>query len=210
MLTTRSRTPAIAAALALGAVVLTTACNAATPPPSGSSSTSMASTTPTSATTPTSTTSTSSQEEATTLAEQMVRTYFRTKDESLFDPTKFSKDHYKMVAISSELTNLRNLHGAAVSQKLKQIGYTQVVTASNPRVDLANKPKSNPPEIPTVQFDVCYDVSKVNIVDASGKSVVPADRPGRGIMLVGVSNYSYPDAAQWRVSFTKVQEGKKC
>ncbi len=209
MLMTRSRTTVIAVALALGAIVLTTACTAA-PSPSGSSSTSMPSKTPSSATTPTGRTSTSSQEEATVLAEQMVRTYFRTKDESLFDPTKFSEDDYKAVAISSELTNLRNLHGAAVSQKLKQIGYTNVVAASNPRVDLANKPKSNPPEIPTVQFDVCYDVSKVNIVDASGKSVVPAGRPGRGIMLVGVSNYSYPDTAQWRVSFTKVQEGKKC
>lgn len=200
-----NRTRSMAVAVALGALVLTSACSDPKPTPSTSST---SSSTPT--TTTTTTTTKSPEQEATALAEQMVTTYFRLKDESLFNPAQFRPQDYESVAISSELTNLKNLHSAAVSQKLKQMGYTQVVSMRNPRVDLTNKPKATPPEVPTVQLDVCYDVTKVNIVDSAGKSVVPASRAPRGVMLVGVSNYSYPTAGQWRVSFTKVQEGKKC
>lgn len=204
-MTARSRTCASAVTIVLGAVVLTSACSdpKATPPTSSTASS-------TTTATPTTATTTSTEDEATARAERMVTTYFRAKDESLFDPAQFQTQNYESVAISSELTNLKNLHSAAVSQRLKQRGYTQVVSVLNPRVDFTNKPKATPPEVPTVQFDVCYDVSKVNIVDSAGVSVVPASRAPRGVMLLGISNYNYPAPGQWRVSFTEVQEGKKC
>ena len=35
-------------------------------------------------------------------------------------------------------------------------------------------------KVPTVQIDVCYDVSDVDVLDANGKSVVSPDRPDTG------------------------------
>ena len=46
-------------------------------------------------------------------------------------------------------------------------------------------------KVPTVQIDLCFDVSEVDVVDANGKSVVSPDRPDTGWIRFLVSNYEW-------------------
>jgi len=145
---------------------------------------------------------------AMSLSRGLIPRYYQAADEAIQDPAKANVEVFKDVAISSALTDLQNLLAASRDQGLHQVGGTTLVSIENPRVDLTLNATKN--QIPTVQWDVCYDVSKLNVVDKDGKSVVLADRPPRAVVLIGVSNYQYPSKEGWRVSFTKVQEGKKC
>jgi len=56
--------------------------------------------------------------------------------------------------------------------------------------------------VPTVQVDVCFDVTGVDVRDGSGSSVVPAGRPVTGWIRHTVSNYSWETdpTGGWRVS----------
>lgn len=150
----------------------------------------------------------SSEDTAVSLTKGLIPRYYQVADEAIQDPVKADAELFKDVAISSALTDLQNLLTASKEQGLHQVGGTTLVSIENPRVDLTLNATKN--QIPTVQWDVCYDVSKLNVVDKDGKSVVPANRPPRALVLIGVSNYKYPAKEGWRVSFTKVQEGKKC
>lgn len=140
----------------------------------------------------------------------MVVRYFHDRDTGLFEPTKTTPDFFKDSTISSELIARQNTLAAAQAQKIHQVGSTQLVSTRRTKISLKNDLKASPPVIPTVEFDVCYDVRKVNIVDAEGKSVVPASRKPRGIMRVGVSNYDYPSHTAWRVAFTEASKAKTC
>ncbi|MFE5309864.1 hypothetical protein [Isoptericola sp. NPDC056578] len=174
--------------------------------------------TPTDATSPTATTSPSPspspsesktpEEQATELAEQAVRDYYETSDAALQDPEGFKQEDLKDVASTTALADLQNLLAASRDQELTQIGTTEIVEVKATKVDLTNKPKANPPELPYVEFRVCYDVSDLNVVDKDGKSVVPADRPDKGVQRVGVVNYDYPDTDGWKVDYTEQEDGK--
>jgi hypothetical protein len=96
------------------------------------------------------------------------------------------------------------------NQQLKASGSTEVESITNPRVDLKLDLKKSPPDVPTVQLDVCIDVSKLNVVDKDGKSAIPADRKPRQLWRVGVSNYEYPKADAWRVAYTDTKGDKTC
>ena len=56
--------------------------------------------------------------------------------------------------------------------------------------------------MPTVQIDVCYDVSGVDILDRDGKSVVTPDRPETGWVRYSVANYQWKERPRdgWRVA----------
>lgn len=162
---------------------------------------------------PTTTTATPTQspeEAAIAAAKAKIPEYNAMADASLKDTKNFSIEQFKTVAISSALDDLNNRFSAVATQGYTQVGDAQVVSMGNPRVDLKLDLKKSPPDVPTVQMDVCFDVSKVNLVDASGKSVIPADRKPRQLWRVGVSNYEYPNPDRWRVSFTDTQGGKTC
>jgi hypothetical protein len=53
-----------------------------------------------------------------------------------------------------------------------------------------------------VQVDVCWDVSDVDVIDATGKSVVSPGRPDTGWTRLTVANYRYSADPRggWRVA----------
>ncbi len=209
MTTTKSL---IAATLALAAITAASACTANDPKPTFSTTSPRTTTSPTtSVSSPTTSTASASPERAAEdAAAKMVVRYFHDRDTGLFEPTKTTPDFFKDTTISSELIARQNTLAAAQGQKIHQVGSTQLVSTTRKKISLKNDPKASPPVIPTVEFEVCYDVRKVNIVDAKGKSVVPASRKPRGIMRVGVSNYAYPSPTAWRVAFTDTSQAKTC
>ena len=188
----------------VGAVLVGTLLAAcASPAVHPTESTSAASTTlTTSSETASSTSPTQSPEEiAQVAAKAMVVKFYRDGDLGLADPQKTTADFFNASAVSSALTQAQNSWIAAKGQNLHQTGETTLKSVEHLKTDLTNNPKASPPNIPTVQFLVCYDVSKVNIVDKDGKSVVPASRKPTGLVRVGVSNYSYPSVDGWRVAY---------
>ena len=57
-------------------------------------------------------------------------------------------------------------------------------------------------KVPTVVIDVCWDVTKVDVLDKSGKSIVSPDRPDTGWTRYTVANYEYAadPTGGWRVA----------
>lgn len=201
---TRPKHLATLAATALTAATLC-ACSSgdegtATATPSATASSISASPTPT----------LSPEDVAIAAAEQKIPEYFAVSDQSLQDPENFNLEDFKAVAISSALIDLQNRFNVFTAQEFTQKGSAEVESIANPRVDLKLDLDKSPPDVPTVQLDVCVDVSKLNLVNAAGESQTPASRKPRQLWRVGVSNYEYPAPDQWRVSFTDTQGGKTC
>ena len=167
--------------------------------------------TPTMTKTTTSATPTQSPEDlAIAAAKARIPEYNAMADSSLKDTKAFSIESFKKVAIGTALDDLNNRFSAVSAQGYTQTGDSVIESMTNPRVDLKLDLKKSPPDVPTVQLDVCLDVSKVNLIDAAGKSVLPADRKPRQWWRVGVSHYDYPNPPRWLVSFTDTQGGKTC
>lgn len=204
----RTRPASWGVAITLVITACLASCTSSQPKEDATSSTATTTSTASTPTSPPPATSMSPEGAAMSLSKGLIPRYYQAADEAIQDPAKANVEIFKDVAISSALTDLQNLLAASRDQGLHQVGGTTLVSIENPRVDLTFNATKN--QIPTVQWDVCYDVSKLNVVDKDGKSVVPADRPPRAVVLIGVSNYQYPSKEGWRVSFTKVQEGKKC
>lgn len=199
------------AAVALCAMALS-ACDSAVGGVDPSASASSSSPTSTSSTTPTtSSTPTKAPEDlAVEAAKQIVPEYFSVGDKSIHDPNGFDRQLLKDVAISTALDDMQNRVSAFQTQELKASGSTKVESMENPRVDLKLDLKKSPPDVPTVQLDVCIDVSKLNVVDKNGKSVIPADRKPRQLWKVAVANYEYPKSDAWRVAYTDTRGNKTC
>ena len=117
----------------------------------------------------------------------------------------------KTVAISTELTAQQTLFKRERDQGLRQTGETKVVELHVEAVNLDNSdPRAG--KVPTVQIDVCFDVSDVDVLDADGKSVVSPDRPDTGWIRYSVANYQWdtdPDGA-WRVASSQDLERTPC
>lgn len=152
----------------------------------------------------------SPEDVAVAAAEKKIPEYFAVSDQSLQDPENFNLEDFKAVAISSALIDLQNRFNVFTAQEFTQEGSANVESMTNQRVDLLLDLTKSPPDVPTVQLDVCVDVSKLNLVNAAGESQVSASRKPRQLWRVGVSNYEYPAPDQWRVSFTDTQGGKTC
>ena len=200
------------AAIAVAALALS-ACNSTGDPGSNTATaatTSAPATTDVSPTASTPTPTKSTEDEAIAAAEKMSPLYFPVGDSSIAAPDKFDREELKKVAISTALDDMQNLMSAFQNQQFKASGSTEVESITNPRVDLKLDLKKSPPDVPTVQLDVCIDVSKLNVVDKDGKSAIPADRKPRQLWRVGVSNYEYPKADAWRVAYTDTKGDKTC
>ena len=104
-----------------------------------------------------------------------------------------------------------NLFKAERKQGLHQIGDSKVAKLEVQSVNLDNSdPEAG--KVPTVQIDVCFDVSEVDVIDASGKSVISPDRPDTGWIRYSVANYEWdsdPDGA-WRVASSQDIEQTPC
>ena len=115
------------------------------------------------------------------------------------------------VAISTELAAQKQLFKKEREQGLRQIGETRVVELSVQSVNLDNSdPKAG--KVPTVQIDLCFDVSDVDVIDKGGKSVIVPGRPDTGWIQFLVSNYQWdtdPDGA-WRVASSQDLKRAPC
>ena len=182
---------------------------------SGCSSSGGSSTAPTS--TPTSGSSSSAAPSATDPADEaraqaveFVPTYVQTIDDLYLDPTRPLDDLYE-VAVAPEATNQATAIGTFRSQGYRQVGRSELVTATADSVDLTTDSAASPASAaPTVVVTACVDVEQVQATDASGTSVVPADRPRYLVARLTVVNSDYPDASGWRVSEAPNRQAQSC
>ena len=155
-------------------------------------------------------TPTSPSESATAAATATVNDYYAIRNQLRRDPTQ-PLSGLKSVAISTELTTQQTLFKREREQGLHQTGETKVVELQVQSVNLDNSdPQAG--KVPTVQIDVCFDVSGVDVLDADGKSVVTPDRPDTGWIRYSVANYQWdsnPDGA-WRVASSQDIERTPC
>jgi hypothetical protein len=133
-------------------------------------------------------------------ATEAVRTYFTVVDQLRSDPaTDLHK--LKSVAASAQLNAVETLISRQRDEGQRQTGTTAINELEVQSVNLDNSdPKAG--KVPTVVIDVCWDVSKVDVLDESGKSIVSPDRPDTGWTRYTVANYKYAadPTGGWRVA----------
>ena len=83
----------------------------------------------------------------------------------------------------------------------QQIGSLVIADTKVQSVSLDNSDPSAG-KVPSVVIDVCWDVSKVDVVNANGTSVISPSRPDRGWTRLTVANYNYAadPRSGWRVA----------
>ncbi len=133
-------------------------------------------------------------------ASKLLRRYFATIDQLRRKPTRPISE-LKAVAISTQLAAQQRLIESQRSNGLRQTGSTTIKTITVQSVNLDDSDPSVG-KVPTVQIDVCYDVSAVDILDEKGESVVGPDRPATGWVRYSVSNYRFKAKPTdgWRVA----------
>lgn len=153
---------------------------------------------------------TSDTESAASAATATVHSYYATLDRLRQDHSE-SIDALSKVETSTLLSADRHLVENERSKNLRQVGDTGVADTSVESVNLDN---SDPDagKVPTVTVDVCWDVSEVDLVDASGKSVVSPARADVGWIRYIVANYHYrtDPVTGWRVASAQDLEQKPC
>ena len=158
----------------------------------------------------TTTTPPSESELASEAASAVLRKYYDVRNKLRQDPAQ-PLALLDDVAISTELAAHKNLFKTERKQGLHQVGATKVAELEVQSVNLDNSdPKAG--KVPTVQIDLCFDVSDVDVVDSDGKSVVSPDRPDTGWIQFLVSNYQWdadPESG-WRVASSKDIERTPC
>lgn len=190
---------------AVAAVLTVSGCSSSS---NGSSTTSTATASDPSSSSAPSTADPSSDAEAQAVA--FVPTYVRTIDDLYLDPSRPLDDLYE-VAVAPEATTQATAIGTFRSQGYRQVGRSQLVKATADSVDLTTDPAASPsPTLPTVVVTACVDVSQVQATDASGASVIPADRPRFLVARLTVVNPNYPDASSWRVSEAPNRQAQAC
>lgn len=190
-MTNRSRERAIGLAAALAAVVLTSACNDPQPP-ARTSTTSTATPTSTSSVT-SSLTSLTPAEKDLKSAEETIGRYWGVLDELAADPKK-SLNQVATVARDQAANQSRIELGTLQAQGWTQVGRAVVQSSTATTKDGK-----------TFSVSACIDVSKVNVVDKAGKSVVRPGRPDR-------QEYSYTVLKASQGFFVTVDtlKGKPC
>ncbi len=155
-------------------------------------------------------TTTDPSDDAEAQAVALAPTYVRTIDDLYLDPSRPLDDLYE-VAVTPEVAAQATAIGTFRSQGLRQAGRSQLVTATAESVDLTTEPAASPsPALPTVVVTACVDVSQVQATDASGNSVIPADRPRYLIARLTVVNPKYPDGSSWRISEAPNRQAQSC
>ncbi len=142
----------------------------------------------------------SPSDEARADASDALRNYFTVVDQLRSDP-KGDLKKLKSVATSAQLNAVETLIGRQRDEGQRQTGTTAINEMQVQSVSLDNSdPKAG--KVPTVVIDVCWDVSKVDVLDKSGKSIVSPDRPDTGWTRYTVANYKYAadPTGGWRVS----------
>jgi hypothetical protein len=182
------------------------ACGASdTDPPPNSESSSSSPTAPTMSATPT-----SPSGAATADATSAARKYFTVVDDLRSEPGLGLKQ-LKAVATSAQLNAVETLIRRQRGEGQRQTGTTAI---SELKVQSVNLDNSDPDagKVPTVVIDVCWDVSKVDVLDKRGKSIVSPNRPDTGWTRYTVANYEYAadPTGGWRVATGQDLKQKPC
>jgi hypothetical protein len=152
----------------------------------------------------------SDSEVASEAASAVLRRYYDVRNQLRQEPAQ-PLTLLEDVATSTELAAQQNLFKKERKQGLHQVGTTRVAVLEVQSVNLDNSdPKAG--KVPTVQIDLCFDVSQVDVVNANGKSVISPDRPDTGWIQFLVSNYQWdtdPDGG-WRVASSQDIERTPC
>lgn len=183
---------ATAVAIAMGGCASDGNGPEATPTPTSSSS----SPTPTT----TSPTPQSDSEVASEAASALVAKYYATVDRLGQQPRE-SLGALSTVATGVQLSALQTALKSQRKAGQKQVGNTKIAKLDVQSVNLDNSdPKAG--KVPTVQIDVCWDVSQVDVVDGTGKSIVNSSRADTGWTRLTVANYHYAASPTegWRVA----------
>lgn len=149
---------------------------------------------------PTSASPSSPSDEASAGATDAVRSYFTVVDQLRRDPAADLKK-LKSVATSAQLNAVMTLIDRSRDEGQRQTGTTAINELQVQSVNLDNSdPKAG--KVPTVVIDVCWDVSRVDVLDKSGESIVSPDRPDTGWTRYTVANYKYAadPTLGWRVA----------
>lgn len=190
-----------AVAIAVGGCASDGNVPAASPSPSPSSPA------PTTATT---TTPPSDSEVASEAASVVLRKFYAVRNRLRQDPSQ-PLTLLDDVAISTQLAAQQQLFKKERKQGLHQTGETRIAELEVQSVNLDNSdPKAG--KVPTVQIDICLDVSRVDVIDKDGKSIISPDRPDTGWIQYLVSNYQWdtdPDGG-WRVASGQDIEREPC
>ena len=203
-MTTHRGIRALATAALIAAAL--TSCDNGSNDPAASGSPTPSSSAPTTATAK----PPSETELASSAASVALEKYYDVRNQLRQDPNQ-PLSLLRSVAISTELAAQQNLFKKERKQGLHQVGRTKIAGLDVQAVNLDNSdPKTG--KVPTVQVDLCYDVSEVDIVDADGASVVGPNRPDTGWIQFLVSNYEWdsnPDGG-WRIASSQDLERKPC
>jgi hypothetical protein len=176
---------------------------AAPPPTSESSSTSPSEQT-------SSASASSPSDAASSYATDAVQSYFAVVDQVRSDPAADLKK-LQSVATSAQLSAVETLIGRQRAEGQRQTGATAINETRVQSVTLDNSdPKAG--KVPLVVIDVCWDVSKVDVLDKGGKSIVSPDRPDTGWTRYTVANhrYSADPSGGWRVATGQDLEQTPC
>ena len=152
----------------------------------------------------------SPKDQAAADATAMINKYFEVTNEVGQDPNK-PLSRLKSVAVSSQLTILlHNQFGQWRKNGWRQTGDDTVVTTDVQSVSLDNSAPQKG-QVPVVTIRVCDDVSKVGVIDGSGKSVVNPGRQAQYTNDYGVANYHWTTNPRdgWRVAWVKNVPGVK-
>ncbi|QSR30834.1 hypothetical protein CFI00_10085 [Nocardioides sp. S5] len=125
--------------------------------------------------------------------------YYAVLDGLRADPSSDLKE-LVTVAIGAQRNAVQSLVQRQRDQGQRQTGTTAISELKVQSVTLDN---SDPDagKVPAVVIDVCWDVTKVDVLDKSGKSIVSPDRPDTGWTRYTVANYDYAadPSGGWRV-----------
>lgn len=140
----------------------------------------------------------------------LVRRYYGTLD-TVRQHIALPLSRLSGVATSVELSSLTTLVGGERAKGQHQTGATKIAKLVVQSVNLDNADPAAG-RVPTVQIDVCWNVTSVGFLDASGHSIVSPGRPDTGWTRLTVANYHYAaDPTQgWRVATSQDLTRKPC
>ena len=174
-------TPRAGALIAVMAALALSACTGTSQPAQTTTGPAPSPSASTSTTVAPSTTSLSPQELEAKAAEAAVVKFWRVVDELSADPNT-SLDKLATVSRGTSIDTWAQLLTDSRARQYRSIGATTIASV----VATAKGPK-------TWQVTACIDVSKVNVVDKHGKSVVAATRPPRVEYLHTVEKGQNPE-----------------
>ena len=144
-------------------------------------------------------------------AEAVLRDFYRVTDDLSSDPSRPLTD-LDAVATSIALDSWTRDFQRSRQDELRQSGATRLVEVNLVDVSLDNSDPEHG-KVPSVRFEVCWDISDVVITKHDGTPAdLPAERPKRGWERLIVSNYSWDSdpAGGWRVASGETLEREPC